>query len=259
MRPAVTTYVREVSAQLSYLANWPVVLPLRLGVIGTLDNSLFDPIGDVANYGIGGPVVPGESQAYISYSSDRAHAGAIDFGAAIPSVPAAGGAGGKLKVTFSFSRDYSIALRMTGVTSRRIQDQIGLADKVAELARSGAWDPRWFIVTEMLTADAVTVLVSGKGQSSAEFSLDLTQPIPGGLDLLQASLHPTMTSQASMDTVILNASGSTPLFKAKRIKKSFWNGIVPELEAGAAPNVPVDEAVAPDELFDDFDSYDQLV
>jgi hypothetical protein len=258
MRPAVSTYVREISGQLSYLANWPVVVPLRLGTIGTLDNSLFEPVGDVANFGIGGAVVPGEAQADISYSSDRTKAGAIDFGAAIPSVPAAGGAGGNLKVTFSFSRDYSVALRMTGVIARRIQDQISLATRIADLAGRGVWDPRWYIVTDVLTADSVTVLVSGKGQSAAEFSLDFTQPVPSGLDLLQASLHPTLTSQASMDTVILNANGATPLFKAKRIKKSFWQGIVPELEAGAAALVPVDESVGPDELFDDFSSYDQL-
>lgn len=258
MRPAVSTYVREVSAQLSYLANWPVVLPLRLGTIGTLDRSLFEPVGDVANFGIGGVVVPGDSRADISYSSDRTRAGAVDFGAAIPSLPAAGGAGGQLKVTFSFSRDYSVALRMTGVTSSRIQDQLSLAARIAELARAGTWDPRWYIVTDLLAADTVTVLVSGKGQSSAEFALDLAQPVPAGLDLLEASLNPTLTSQASMDTVILNANEATPLFKAKRIKKSFWQGIVPELEAGAAAAVPVDESVAPDELFDEFSSYDEL-
>ena len=108
-----------------------------------------------------------------------------------------------------FSAEGAFVFQMAGPVVHEIEDQARLADHIMKLYRNVTdgkreWQEDWCVITEVQTADKVTILVSSSGASKVELSAD---GIPAGqapLATLGGSLS-VVTQRGEVTSVLAEA------------------------------------------------------
>jgi len=227
---AARQYTNELKRELGFLAAWPPGARIALGDIGTInEDNVFVRASSLELFGI-----PFKEAAASkgTQTFQFASAGAVEIGvklagqtsALVPSVPQA-----KAGLGIRFTREYATAFRAEGVRQRRIDDQVALAREVLALMRDERWDRDWSVVTEVVHATSTTALVGHSAGSGAEFEISGAAQ-GAGLELLSAEAGLRTVTSRDMQLMIVGTGGTTPLFRAMRVKRRWFIG-KPELRA----------------------------
>lgn len=256
------TYCQDVSRALRLLATWPPGTPMTVGRVGRfLGERLFDPETSLGSYGISFPVEDEPaSSGVLSYTSEGVNEVGLTMGAKVPDL-VSGQVDAKAKVTITFGRQHGIIFRASGLRYRAMQDQPQMARKVARLMERGEWNRDWYIVTQVIEADSASILISNT--STAEVELALAASVKAGAaELLGAEFRPRVIRQKEMSTLIVDEGGLVPLFKAKRVKRTFFRNV--KLQAGFGPAntstvKDLDDAALERELLEEVDVVDKIV
>jgi hypothetical protein len=226
------TYCQDVSRELRLLAAWPPGSPIRVGSVGRfLGARLFDPETTLGSYGIKVPVKYDPGAGVLSYTSDGVSESSFTVGAHVPDL-ASGIVDAKAKVTIKFGSEHGIIFRAAGLRYQTMQDQPNMARKVARLAKSGQWGRDWYIVTQVVQVASASVLIAKSPSAEVELGLGANLNV-GGIELLGAELKPHVIRQKDMHVLIVDEAGLAPLFKAKRVKRTFFGNVT--LKAGFGP------------------------
>lgn len=223
MASLAATFTTEVSRQLKHLTAWPPGIQLSLGSVGEIGSDhIFDPISDLSSFGIHHDVVEGDTKTDpFSYKSKGVKDFGVSGGAEVPKL---GGyfAEAKAKVTIEFEREHAIVFHAGGLKDRRIADQPKLAMQMVELLDQGLWNSNWFVITSAVEAEAATILISNSSASRVDLALGVDANV-AGMSLLSAEFEPRLVSEKEMGAVFVGRKGMTPLFKAKRIRKKWFD------------------------------------
>jgi hypothetical protein len=230
MPSAARQYTNELKRELGFLVAWPPGARIALGDIGTIDeDNVFVRASSLELFGIPfKEAAASEGTQAFQFAS----AGAVEIGVKlagqtsplVPSLPQA-----KAGLGIRFTRKHATAFRAEGVRQRRIDDQVALAREVLALMRDERWDRDWSVVTEVLHATSTTALVGRSAGSGAEFEISPTVQ-GGGLELLSAQAHLRTVTSRDMQLMIVGTGGTTPLFRAMRVKRRWFVG-EPEMRA----------------------------
>jgi hypothetical protein len=255
MASAARQYARELGRQFRFLATWTPAVRVALGDIGTIDDdNLFVRVASLADFGISfdETVEQGASETF-----DYASAGAVKIGfkaagspsALVPNVPIATAGLG-----IHFSREHATVFRADGATHSRIANEIRLVEDVAWLMREHRWDRNWSIVNHVVQAESTSVLLAQSAGASIEFGLS-AKVTGGGLELLNADVGLQTVASREMQFSIVGIGNSTPLFRAKRVRRRWFVG-QPQLRAAYSDDFARREASAEDDdLFEDTPIY----
>jgi len=255
------TYCRDVSRELRLLAAWPPGSPMRVGSVGRfLADRVFEPETSLGACGIQFSVDDDPGSGVLSYTSRGVTESGITAGAHVPDL-ASGAAVAKARVTITFQRAHGIVFRASGLRYQTMRDQPGMARKVARLAESGQWRRDWYIVTQVVRAASASILISEYPSAEVELTL-AADAEAAGIELLGAELSPRVVRHKDMHVLIVDEGGLAPLFKAKRVRRTFFGDVT--LKPGFGPAdvsaiEDLDDASFERELLEEADVVDAIV
>jgi hypothetical protein len=158
-------------------------------------------------------------------------------------------------INVKFNKGNEFIFEIAGYTTHVITNVAAIAVKVLELYKSGQWDKELLIVTELITADTATIIISGKGSSSLDLKLSADADI-GDVKLTDASLQLKTGSKTGDVSEFISLKGISPLYKVMGLKGWFSKHLRDRDIAGAmgaaddvAPELMV---VEPSSADDDF-------
>lgn len=225
------TYCQDVSRELRMLAAWPPGSPMKVGSVGRfLGDRIFEPETTLGSYGIKPTVDDDPGAGVLTYTSKGVNESSFTVGAHVPDL-ASGVVDAKAKVTVKFAREHGIIFRASGLRYQTMRDQPNMAKEVARLAESGQWGRDWYIVTQVVQAASASVLIANAPSAEVELVLGADANV-AGIELLGAELKPRVVRHKDMHILIV-AEGLAPLFKAKRVKRTFFGNV--KLRAGFGP------------------------
>jgi hypothetical protein len=248
MPSAARQYTNELKRELGFLAAWPPGARIALGDIGTInEDNVFVRASSLESFGI---LFRETSASEGIQTFQFASAGAVEIGVKlagqtsplVPNVPQASAGLG-----IRFTREYATAFRAEGVRQTRIDDQVTLAREVLALMRDKRWDRDWSVVTDVVHAKATTALVGHSAGSGAEFEVSGAAQ-GAGLELLSAEAGLRTVASRDMQLMIVGTKGTTPLFRAMRVKRKWFIG---RRELRAAYSDELETLTTADEDLDD--------
>jgi hypothetical protein len=231
-------YTTAVYDNLKMYATWEPTRPVELGTYGELRGRRFIPVGRVSDAGLLKPVVnPGESRRSFTANKTAAFQFRAKGEGPVGGVPAARAA---LQIDFATKDD--VFFNAAGCTYHSVADKRALGVKVAEWYGKGRWERRWAVVTDLIKAQATTVLITGGGNSS--IVLEAAAEVPK-IDLADAALKLTATTSKGVGYEVVTSAGLTPLLEL--CKLHWWDGqfrptAAGLTEAGADGPAPPDAA-----------------
>lgn len=258
MPAAPRQYTSEVSDHLGFLATWPPGMPIRLGMVGTIDeDQVFSPVTSLARLGVKA------QESEVAGAGERftfASAGAVDFsfkaaGATsdlVPSVPQA-----EAGLGISFKREHATVFQASGISYTRVEDEVDLRNGVISLIKSGDWDRDWVVVTNLVHADTTTAIISRSAESGAEFALSANASA-GGIELLNAEFSPRIVASKELNLWMVGSGNMTPLFHAKQAKRRFFSRKLELRGAYSDDFARLESDDLDDDLFKDITVYGSL-
>ena len=224
------------------LAAWPPASPMKVGHVGRfLGDHVFDQETSLGVCGIEFSVDDEPGPGVLSYTSEGVTESGVKAGTRVPDL-ASGAITAKAQVRIGFQREHGIIFRASGLRYQTMRDQPRMARNVARLAESGQWGRDWYVVTQVVHAASATILISDAPAAEVELSLAADAEaggigLPGielpGIELFGAGLAPRVVRYTHMHVLIVDEGGLAPLFKAKRVRRTFFGDVT--LKAGFGP------------------------
>jgi hypothetical protein len=209
------SYAHEVLENLDYLITWPISTDVKLGDVGVIEDGIFKRIDTLKERGIHEPLVrEGIGTTTLLYNSNNGVELAFDANAE----SAVQGLGAKVEI--KFSREGAVFLRIGDHVLKQFETLQVLGEEVMQRYRNGNWERNRVIVTEVITASAATILVSGNNSSAAIFQLEASLPLPQAMSKGKFSQLLGLTGSFNAQVIGENVS---PLFRTSGLRRNWLN------------------------------------
>jgi hypothetical protein len=222
-------YTRDVREALNYLATWLPNVHMSLGDVGRLRRDRFDRRSSLEQLGLPFEARPSAKPIDLQYTSGADVK--ISFNASAAAANAGDILGpGSASITVEFSRANSVVFIATRCRVAHISDRDRVAHEILSRYRSGDWPADQVVVTELVTVDSATILIS----NSANARIDLTADsaiAPMTMSLADASSGLRATHSEGIATQIVANKGLTPLFLASGVRRRLFTGATFELRS----------------------------
>lgn len=215
MQGPAKQYTKEMSKKFGYRATWLPGVTLHLGDIGTLDEDVFNRVGNLADKNITFEIVDDKTSDDLEYSSS----GEVGVSSKIAGKAAPPGSSlGTVDagVIVDFTKENAIYFKALNTKNSYINDIIKLGEQILELFNEGKWKKKYFIITELVTAESATILISNSSNGKIELKANANINAPK-IDIADAKFEWGTEFSKGMDTKIISQSGNTPLFKIQGI------------------------------------------
>jgi hypothetical protein len=215
-------YTSELKKQTNYTATWFPTVPLELGTIGRLCGYEFIPEGSLARLSPSIPFRPGKPGPVGDFSYHSR--GLVDVrlkAAGEAPIPGSMLAQADAGVVLSFHRENAIVFLASGCQVSRIEDQEALKEAILAAYEAGKWPPGRIVVTELVSAGAVTVLISSSRGAAVDFQVRVPGTAPS-LGLLNSQGSGTLSLGSGIATSIIAQGQLTPLFRGLAIKRPWF-------------------------------------
>ncbi|WGQ09945.1 hypothetical protein QG516_25880 [Pedobacter gandavensis] len=204
-------YMKHMNAKTGYRATWDPGKPLEIGMIGKLDGSgVFTVYSSLKAEGITPEIKADPSASDLDYtSSDKVSIGIKLSGSAptVGSALTAADAGFEIK----FTGEEGVVFKISGYKTLQIVNLKEIESQIKEKYQNSNWDKNWLVVTELIQADAATIIIS----NSKNGSLDLKAKAgvaAGDLKLTDAALGLSVARESGSTLKFLTQNGLTPLY-----------------------------------------------
>lgn len=237
MPTAEEAYTESMFEQFNYLANWLPGTPLKLGLIGVLQGRTFVPKSQIGTFGVSFETTQQKNDQHsMQFQSskdikvDVKVAGEVSK--LVPALPEA-----RAGASVSFGASSGVVFGARGIVISRISDVIGLEAEIWDLWDRGVWNKNWVVVTELVKADRTTILISEGRYGKVELGLNAQVQV-GPVDIGDLTGDLSVVSSYGMHTQLVGEGGLTPLFRAVRIKKSWFGTKIDGVRAALPPTEP---------------------
>lgn len=215
-------YTEELREKYGYLATWLPNIKLKLGDIGVLKRDRFEFITTLDDLGISFKTRDiSEAADYEYISADGAN---VEFNAGAD-VAGIGTTIGKssAKASVFFKRANAVVFVAKGCKTTLIEQHDRLGKQIVALYQAGKWPKEHVIITELVTAESATILISATADAKIDFSAT-SQIAPLSLSLAEATAGLQIARSSGIATQILASRQLTPLFRASGVRRSLLSG-----------------------------------
>ena len=198
-------------------ANWELSKTFKVGDVGKLENGTFVPYTSLNAKGIPVDVRFGSKErGKLDLSSESGVVINQHF-------KAKGDAqvielDGEAAFVIEFKKANTYIFRADGVQTNFIENLETVEKEVKTLQDKGEWDPGYVIISDIMIADAVTILLAGEAGVTTTLSADGKFNI-SQLDIADASVGFHVSSTNKLALEVVGRKGTTPLFKVKGLRK----------------------------------------
>ena len=123
-------------------------------------------------------------------------------------------------INIQFGKSNAFIFQLAGYTTSVVTNIAAIAVKVLELYKSDQWDKELLIVTELITADTATIIISGEGSGSLDLAASANADI-GDVKLTDASLKLKTVNKTGDVSEYIALQGISPLYKVMGLKGWF--------------------------------------
>jgi hypothetical protein len=225
-----TRFVRQVRETFNRHTPWTPNLSVTLGDVGALVDGVFEHRTTLATLGVEFSIAVKEGGSTIDFTSGCG----VEVAISTPSPRQRGvprGPGTRARITFSKTGDG--LLQASDVDIVVIDDLGRVAEAILARYAAGTWERDWVFVTEVQTAAATTVMISGDDNASVE--MDARGAIGDDVPL-SSGFVVSKKSGAVMKWV--GARGLTPLFALSRVKLSLLDHVFGRPRGSVASQAP---------------------
>jgi len=221
-------YVRGIHDKFNFYAAWPPNQPRELGDVGRLKDGAFQRITTLHELGINFKKRVGEAGQDLSHTSGNSVS--VEFKGQGQTLQGANIPQAKAGAVVQFSAAGAFVFQVASPRVVEIENQVALAEKILGKFRTKkngkrAWQADWFVITEVVTAEKVTVLLSNSKASKIELSAEGTIPVgPAPLAAVGGGL--SVVTQKGDVTSVVAAAKLTPMFRLCRVRRSILDRIL---------------------------------
>jgi hypothetical protein len=220
MKGPTEQYTDEMSRKFGYYATWTPGRQLEIGDIGTLKDNVFTKLSNLTTRDImfeqDKPDKTGEDLDYKSQGNVTIATKLSGCAAPAESVLTNVDAG----VILEFNKENSIFFRARNCKTSSIKDILSLGDNILQMYRDGEWNKHWVIITELVTAESGTVIISNSSTGKIELKANANVGA-AKLDIADVKFDFSAQYSRGLETEIIASQGLTPLFKIMGIKTRF--------------------------------------
>ncbi|QIL40707.1 hypothetical protein G7074_16410 [Pedobacter sp. HDW13] len=217
-------YLSHMSRQIGYRATWDPGRPLKIGFIGKLDSSgVLAIYSSLENEGIPMDIFVDDSTADMDFTSSDSVTISMKVSGSAPVLGSAltlSEAG----VNFEFKNDEGIVFQTTGNKTSQLINLGKITKLILEKYEDGSWDEDWVVVTELVSADSATIIISNS--SGANLDLKANAGIgASGIKITDAALDFSVARQHGSTLKYIAQNGLTPLYKIMGIRDPFIGSV----------------------------------
>jgi hypothetical protein len=236
MPSAPRTYGKAVHDTTGWWGTFPIDFPMEVGDLVQLDNDgRLIRYGSVLDWPGWREALPRETRAVTSQTTYSLHAGKTVAASASAGATSTLGVGAEGAIQVSFSKAGGFVIDFVGVNYHRFKDVSVALKWVRGAAKSGEWDNKHVLITEVAEANPATVLMSSKENSSVVLSANAS--LPKNISSLNLSDPKFNFSVSTWDEGVYHqvSTRAFPLYHCIRVRRKWWFfGKDAELQ-GAAP------------------------
>lgn len=215
-------YTTAMLKEFGYLATWLPGSRLSLGLVGVLKGKTFVPKSSIRSLGVAfrSTTEPHQRDGYLRFQSSKDVELQVGIGgqvdALVPAVP-----DGDARVAVSFGEGTGVVFAARGLAITRVADVLALQKAIWDLRDRYLWNDDWVVITELVTVDKATILVSNGSYAKVELKAAATVPA-GPVDLGELTGELVISSSYGMHTQLVAENGLTPLFRAVRLRRGLF-------------------------------------
>lgn len=200
-----------------YRATWDPGKPLKIGYIGKLDNfGVFTVYSSLEKESITAEIHLDDTTADMDYTShDSVNITAKLSGKA----PVAGSVFTDLDAGFSFDfkSSKSVVFQSSGNKTNQIVNLAAITKSILQKYKDGNWDKDWLVVTELVTAESATIIISNSSDGKLELKANANVGT-SNLKLTDVSLGLSVAREKGSTLKYIAENGLTPLYRVMGIK-----------------------------------------
>jgi hypothetical protein len=205
-----------------WLVNWPPSFDRRLGMVGTINDEMFNRSGDLPDYGVTAEPdpTPGRASGAWDFTSDNSIGVRIGADASAPGWSWIQNAKAGLKI--EFSNQGGIVFAVGGTHQEALRDLDGLKTRLIDAAKARRMQEGHAVVIEQQVATAGLV-ISSEGRAgglSATTNFDVGPAGTPSLFSFGADFHLHQKNQAISNQSFPN--GFTVAFRIAKLGKRGW-------------------------------------
>jgi hypothetical protein len=210
-------YTEEMRDRFGYLATWLPNVGLRLGDVGILKRDRFDAVTDLKRLGITFNTQFSDESTDLEYTSTDGVE--LSFKTAAEALGQGQGlAKANAVISVLFKHANAVMFVASKCRSSSIINRQDLGEQIIARHQNRQWLLKYVVVTELVTADTATVLISNSAGARIEFTVDTNLSF-SSFDLADASGSLRMSHTTGIGTKIVAANGLTPLFRASGLRR----------------------------------------
>jgi hypothetical protein len=241
-------YIHEVSG--GYRATWDPALPLQIGDLVKIDDfGVLNIFGSLADKGIIPVVRQTVSPLDWKLSSQRGIKVNVKLAGKLP-VATSTLADVDAGFNIQFDSSNSVLFNISGYTTSVITNLDEIEAAVLAQYHKKTWDADLLIITNLIHADAATIIISDKGAASIDLKAKANIQA-GDLKLTDTSLGLTCTRETGSTTQFIALGGLTPLYKVMGLRGLFSKHLDTR-EVGFTGEAPAAESPGLKEIEPDF-------
>ena len=222
-------YAEDIHNNLRMYPAWPINMPLALGDYGTLENSIFQRIGNITDkFGIQFERISSLPSTHYDYRSANKIEAILKPRATI----GMGAVSANASLDISFSGENAIFFNAAECSVTTYKDNDEVFDQLIDLYRQGNWDSSYKIITDIVNASSTTLIFSGG--NNASISLEADTPNIDTIDLAKANIGLKIKNEKNIGLKIISIGGLTPLIRLAGIIK--WPFLEPRVRQLLAEN-----------------------
>jgi endonuclease G len=214
-------YTGEMKKKFGYYATWNPGMPLALGDVGVVKDNIFRKITDLSRFGIRVEQTDDITRTDLKYSS-KGSVTVLTKLSGNASIPGSSLSQADAGVVVEFSKENSVFFQANGTLTKMIADSVSIGNTVLDLFRSGKWDKNWVVITDLVTAESATILISNAAGAKIELKVNANVDAPS-IDIANGELKFSTQFSRSMETEIVAKEGLTPLFRLMGIKTRLFS------------------------------------
>ncbi|PHN02008.1 hypothetical protein CRP01_34445 [Flavilitoribacter nigricans DSM 23189 = NBRC 102662] len=206
-----------------YRATWEPSRPMIVGRYGKIRRGVFDVHGSLEDFDIRLEISEKRTSNDLEYVSE---------GSTQISTKLGGSAGeafdaltdAEAGIAVDFSGENAIVFKANGITHHIVTNKGEIERRVMELFQQGRWQKDYVIVSEVLAADAATILITNS--KDAKIELKAKSDVKAGeLDIANAGLNLEVVRNRGVGMKLIAQSGITPLYKLVKLKSKLFGGM----------------------------------
>ena len=202
-----------------YRATWDPDLPVRVGDLVKIDDyGVVNIQGSLTDKGIQPDVRISTTAMGLDYSSQRGIQVNIKAAGTVPVTGALTNADAGFNI--QFGSDKGVIFKLNGYKTQVIANLGDIEAKVLALYRNQAWPDDLLIITNLITADTSTIIISDKGSASLDLKAKANINV-ADLDLTNASLGLSTVQKTGSIVQFVATQGISPLYKVMGLRCSF--------------------------------------